>query len=295
MSGIKIPALSGFTLLQMAIICLILGLMAATAANTYHLYVRKTQMGTSSSRVAAIQTAVQNFFKDHGYIPCAADPAQPETSATFGVELPGLCTGGNIGGTIDVPGQGTAGHVRIGAVPVRTLGIDDSYIVNAYGNEFFYAVTESLTSKGATPLAPVVLTGTTDGSIDVCDGSAASCDAGHSVLDGTTIPAPPGGAVLPIDGCVGQTAPDYMPPVFPTANVERYALYLVIDPGQSGLGTHNTSGTLISACVAGTKDYQNCSGGGGISIFRGGQYQCVQNEQGYYIYTYTPAASYSDQ
>lgn len=267
----------GFTLLQTAIIVVILGLMAAAAAAQYRIYLRNAYIKTNAERQEIIRSAIRNFYADHGRLPCAARNDLTPNDANFGRELTGAaCTAGTTGNTKIVAGQaGGLGNVRIGSVPVRTLGIDDTFIMNGSGYRFFYAVTVNLTT--GTTAVPADLT---KGTIDVCSGASATCVGTNSVLTTTSVPAPAG-------NCAGLP---YTPPIAP--NAPRYAVYLVIDPGRSGIGAYTLNGVAVPGGCTGGKDAWNC---GSTSIFRGGSYVCTKNENGGYTYLYTPQSSFSNQ
>ena len=79
---------SGFTLVQMAIIIMILGLMGASAADVYRLYKVQSYAARDQAQIKAITAAIQTYYKQHGVLPCVAPQGPgitPTTSASFGV------------------------------------------------------------------------------------------------------------------------------------------------------------------------------------------------------------------
>jgi len=142
----------GFTLIEVAIVMLIGGLLTAALAAALTVYIQKTRLDVSKKRLEAIQEAVQTFVSQNGSYPCPARFLSPMDDANFGVAVPN-CAGAAPGGTDDTvrtAGRATpapARNVRIGSVPVRTLNLPDDFMADAWGNRFTYAVTEALTDN----------------------------------------------------------------------------------------------------------------------------------------------------
>ena len=132
----------GFTLIEVAIVTLIGGILLATASTLLTTYTKKVQINTTEKRLEAIDDAIQLFLSLNGRYPCVADPTEPLDGANFGREAVN-CPSATLaaGGRNNDP-------VRIGAVPVRTLNLPDEFIADAWGGRFTYAVTESLTDTG---------------------------------------------------------------------------------------------------------------------------------------------------
>jgi hypothetical protein len=115
-----------------------------------------------------------NYRNNYGRLPCPADITQAENSAAFGTEVyttaagDGTCN--NAGGTTnrvnsgtDPDGPGgtdpgatdplydatTASQVVQGAIPTKTLNIDDKYAYDSWGNKIFYALDKRITATNA--------------------------------------------------------------------------------------------------------------------------------------------------
>ncbi len=306
MSGAKAYSATGcrgFTLVQMALLVLVLGLLMAAAAATYHAYLKQNHFDTNTTRQAAIQAAIANFYYSNGRLPCVAPRNVPETSPNFGKEITTSCKlfpspgapGVNYLNTFRANGNTGVGKVRIGAVPVRTLGLDDRYIADVSGYLFIYAVSEDLAESTIYGLTPLPSADLTLGVIDVRDYTNS-----YSVLDNSPpFPAAAG-------NCGTIVATSYVPPIHMTvgappagtANPNRYAVYTVIDPGASGIGAYTMNG-LPPATVCGgvSKDAFNCRVGNPTpaAVFLGGGYKCVLNSDGLtYSYTYNAELGYSE-
>ncbi len=140
----------GFTLIELAIVLLIAGVLLASASALLLTYVKQSQLSVTHKRLDSIDEALQLFLELNGRYPCAAPLNAAFGAATFGVEIANLdCDGAAVvaNQTTQVVGRG-ARNVRIGAVPVRTLNLPDDYIADVWGGRFTYAVTSALASNG---------------------------------------------------------------------------------------------------------------------------------------------------
>jgi len=173
---------SGFTTVETAIVVSIGALMLVTGIGLARTWTAQSTQTANQQRLNAIQQALTNYEspQTHNRLPCPASFTAATTSTTFGRESTS-CTGPLVAGTYAATGR-TAPAVAdsaviIGALPVRDLGLPDSYIADTYGHMYTYAVTHSETST-TTPLNALA------GVIDVGDGS------GNSILpyasDGVT-------------------------------------------------------------------------------------------------------------
>lgn len=132
----------GFTLVEVAIVLVIGGILLAAASALLLSYMKKVQINTTRQKLEAIDEATQLFLNLNGRLPCVANPADLLDSANFGVEIADCTT------APAAPGGRGGRLVRIGAVPVRTLNLPDDYIGDAWSGRFTYAVTEMLAVPG---------------------------------------------------------------------------------------------------------------------------------------------------
>jgi|TARA_R110002096_G_scaffold148727_1_gene309758 prepilin-type N-terminal cleavage/methylation domain-containing protein len=130
----------GFTLIEVALVVLIGGILLGAASSGLLIYVKQTAIKTTEHRLAAVDEAIQQFLSLNGRLPCAAPLTEPPDTAAFGREVTDQCDTGSF------PGTQSTGGVRIGAVPVRTINLPDDYAIDAWGNRLTYAVTEILAS-----------------------------------------------------------------------------------------------------------------------------------------------------
>lgn len=149
----------GFTLIEIAIVLamggfLFVGLMMAAST-----YLINSQISETKSKLAKAQVALQQYLELNGKLPCPASLTAEQDTATFGTEVSSSC-GGTSAGTFQVSGRGGR-DVRIGALPTRTLNINDDDQLDAWGHRFLYAVTIDLTDPDDFDVA--------DGAIGIVD------------------------------------------------------------------------------------------------------------------------------
>lgn len=246
-------ACSGFMLIELCIAIAIVGLFMAGLMEAYKLDRARKWVAVDKERQETIRKALQDFVEVFNRLPCAANPALPQTDPNYGREITaGGCTDGTpspvgqafrrIGRVTAVPprctavvapctavatppGQHVPGAVRVGAVPVRTLNLSDVYMADASNRLFIYAVTEYYTVNpmGENPPSNVLLP--TNGAIDIVDGTPPPPAPGTSKL------TPPGSAI-----------------------------YVLIAPGKDGAGAFSLNGSMPTPCPAAnsTLDEENC-------------------------------------
>lgn len=139
------PCQSGFTLVELSIVIIIIGLLTAGGLAVGSSMVERAAYIDTQKLVAQIQQTLRDYYIVHGRLPCVARFTDTPGAATFGTEITTCTTSTSApGGTLrDATGNPP---VRIGMVPVRTLGLPDTAAQDKYGNRYIYAVTEMLTS-----------------------------------------------------------------------------------------------------------------------------------------------------
>lgn len=138
--------LRGFTLIETAIVIIIAGLFVAAGARLYMVQIESKRHEVLEQSFRNIQAALTDYLDENGFYPCPAPrDAQPDTAAygraTDCADI--SIAPGNCGGGVCV----SADHgrrVRIGAVPIRDLGLSVGDYADPYGRQIAYAVTEQL-------------------------------------------------------------------------------------------------------------------------------------------------------
>jgi prepilin-type N-terminal cleavage/methylation domain-containing protein len=142
---------SGFTLVELSIVLVILGIVLAGGLVVGTSVVDRQAIISTNSQMDEVTTALKAYYAINNRLPCVAPLTTAVGAAGFGTEItPGAATCSTNttvpAGTYRVAGTG-ARQVRIGAVPVRTLGMRDRYIADEFGNRYLYAVTELHTAS----------------------------------------------------------------------------------------------------------------------------------------------------
>ena len=119
----------GFTLVEMAIVLVIIGLVLSMGVSALITQRLNTQIQTTKANEDAIKTALITFISRNNRLPC---PALPGT----GIEAsnPGTCTG-----------AATTGSSVRGIVPWISLGLPDAAGADAWNNRYTYQVTSAAT------------------------------------------------------------------------------------------------------------------------------------------------------
>ncbi len=155
----------GFTLIEMAIVLVIIGIIVAAFFSFATMYVKKKRYEDMQTRMQDLRVAFANYIHDDIPDPSDPDPPPPDAirfpcpapltlgpdDAGFGEEV---CPSGTPAVGTDLGGvfvaQSPSGAlVLIGAVPTATLGVSGELMQDIYGNKMTYAVTNSLTATDA--------------------------------------------------------------------------------------------------------------------------------------------------
>lgn len=225
---------AGYSLIQIAIGMVVLGIFIAAAGRSYVIYTKNEQIMTTQQRVQEMVTAIQGYRQLYGRYPCparmdvnSADPSYghesdcTDDSISVGDCVLGLCIETAIDGTNYTVTNGTNittadraaaladRRVRLGAIPFRLLQIDEKKTYDSYGNRLLYAMTESMADEGAFREL--------NGAIHVVNAQ------GESLID------PPGSVP-----------------------------FLIVSPGPNQLGAYSFNGSQISECPDTVLDGENC-------------------------------------
>lgn len=219
----------GYTLIELAVAVIIIGLIVTPFGPLYATYRKNVELETTKTSVAAVANAIGNFRTLYGRYPCPASLELPREHADYGREMNnGDCgpTAPTMPGTeiktslrtmnIPDPANPTGPlipytpRIRIGAVPFRQLNLEESDSFDAYHNRLVYIVTEGLAVDSTFELDR--------GGITILN------DADQS-------------AVTPADS----------------------AHFMVISHGPDGLGAYTQNGTISKACPTGQAQSGNCT------------------------------------
>lgn len=139
----------GFSLLELAIVTVIVSVIAASGLVVGEATIESTRVVATNNRMDVIETALLAYRRANDRLPCPANLSLPNNNANYGVEAanPGTCTGGTPSASDSYSAGGDT--VVEGAVPVRVLNLPDEFMYDGWGRRIVYAVWSPITgSKG---------------------------------------------------------------------------------------------------------------------------------------------------
>lgn len=223
----------GYTLMEIAIVMAVLGILLAAFTGAYNIYAREKARSLTIANADEIMDAMNRYVMQNGHYPCPAPLNVSYTDATYGVASTaceagtgalGSFTGGlytEQGNRADAiltdPEAGTettTPRVKRGAVPFRTLGLAEKYAYDGYDMRYLYAVTENLAVRGRF----------------VANAGGVGVYRGSSTASSASIVQP-----------------------------EYSAHFILFSAGPNRMGGYNRYGREPAACATGTIDWQNCN------------------------------------
>lgn len=244
---------AGFTLIEVAIVIVIVGILTIPLVSAYSIYQQKRAMEITTERIKTISDFT-NITKDANLAyPCPALRNLVEGDAMYGVDACtnntlrvaidglalGACTAGGgickIAGIRDADGDSINDPILIGAVPFVTLaigtrqfiGADNSY--DGWNNKIDYAVSANITRLS---------------------GIAAPLNESHffGVIKAVDEFGRPTASIGTIDINNDSIIDDD----------DANGLYVIISHGKTGLGAYSSQGRLVAPCSAASTDRENC-------------------------------------
>jgi prepilin-type N-terminal cleavage/methylation domain-containing protein len=226
----------GFTLIEMAIVVMILGLVIAGFTPLYRLYLEDKAVHETKVNIDGITAAIGSFRAVNGRYPCPASLTAQRGAPDYGRENCADYNGAINPGTCDnstglcretslrttdfmnpyAPGFPVIPNgnpvVRVGAIPFRELNLPEKGAYDGYDSRIVYAVTENL-------------------------------------MNDITFRADKGGIEI-ID--------DATPPVT-LLDPPASAHFLVLSLGKNARGAYNKTGTQTSPCPVAGPEAENCN------------------------------------
>lgn len=141
----------GYTLLELAIVLVIVGVISAGALVALKVQLDSEKVISTTQNMKTIEDALLSYFAHNGYLPCPADLSEATTNATYGTSqysgAPRACT--TIAGGVYSIADGSDA-VYMGAVPFKTLGISNDFMFDGWDNKFSYVVQAAFVNDNVT-------------------------------------------------------------------------------------------------------------------------------------------------
>lgn len=137
----------GFTLIEIAVSLMVIGLLITPAIAAYNLYLKQQKVEHTRLSLDNSSTFIAGFLQEYGRYPCPAPMDADIGDPEYGYEdcsatAPGIITAQS---TRTPPLANP--NVLIGSIPFRTLNLDQDDAVDGYHSRLTYAVTEELTDS----------------------------------------------------------------------------------------------------------------------------------------------------
>jgi prepilin-type N-terminal cleavage/methylation domain-containing protein len=212
----------GFSLIEVAIALIIIGVLIGPMMYTYGVYIKKRQINQTASALSIVNQSLIRYVAKYGHYPYPADRNIAIGTAGFGQAAtepgggwpacPVLPAISGVTCETNVNAFG-GGSVLIGDVPFATLGVPYKSVLDGYGMKMTYAVTKAL--------AQPIPFNESAGAIEVLNATGASIYAAG----------------------------------------EARSHYMVVSHGKDQRGGFNLGGTLTAACgsAADSTDFENCN------------------------------------
>lgn len=142
-SVLNFPKKSGYTILELSIVLLILGIITLGLIGVFSFGNRINSHTLTESRMDIIQNAFVSFVAANGRLPCPAVWGLDQTNQEFGYEasMQTIILNCNSNLLINSSGAGQPGDtIYLGMVPINTLGLNPEYAFDGYGDRFGYVV-----------------------------------------------------------------------------------------------------------------------------------------------------------
>lgn len=123
---------SGFSLLEMSMVLLIVSIMIGSGLLVFNKYSAQSKVSDTDEKIKQIMSAIKQYAIKYNRLPCPANPSLPYGNANFGFELKASAT--------DCTMDSGASTISRGMVPVATLGLYPSMGVDGWERRLKYVV-----------------------------------------------------------------------------------------------------------------------------------------------------------
>ena len=217
----QIDAARGFTLVEIAVVLVILGLLFTLLAGVATSLLAQQKRELTRSRLAGVDAALTLFVSQNQRLPCGADGTLASGAGGAGAEqwAAGACTTAQANGV----------------VPWRALGLAEQDITDGWGNRMTYRVATPLVAINAMNFTTCDPGGTGAAVAGVCNAACASATFPASCTPPQAVTANKGLLVKNLGGTIVMN---------PAAAPSTGAAYVVISHGENGAGAYSAQGIL---------------------------------------------------
>ena len=222
----------GFTLIEILVVIVILGLIMAMAAVLLRSVSATQKRSITSSRLANIEAALVQFVMQQRRLPCPADGTQSASAGGAEVWAAGACTTNQANGV----------------VPWRALGLSAADATDGWDRRITYRVASDLVAANAMDLSWCDPAGTGGLVAGACN---ATCTAGNPVncTPPSTYLAGKGLVLRNLAGTIVMN---------PAGSPSTGAAYVLVSHGESGGGAYLDNGVLATSTTTdGTEEQKN--------------------------------------
>lgn len=153
----KTASEQGFTLIELAIVILVSGLLLSGIISAYEGYTKARTQTVTLDNLDMARGALGQFYTRHGRLPCPAPPGLPPEDTRTGREFcapadnpsPGKCLEDGFcrQNGMDADLNSEEDTILKGALPYITLNLNSAYALDGWQRQFVYVVTENITSR----------------------------------------------------------------------------------------------------------------------------------------------------
>ncbi|MCB1551590.1 MAG: hypothetical protein KDJ26_06285, partial [Alphaproteobacteria bacterium] len=162
---VKVTLMTGYTLIEMAIAIIVIGLLLGSGLSLYSHHIQSKISEDTIINVSYSSDRIQSFRSNHGRYPCPAPLNVARTDPDYGKESdcngaaisalnPGDCAGGicveqGLRTVLpdSTPLTASERRVIVGALPFRSLQVDEDKTFDGYKNRILYSVSLQATSQ----------------------------------------------------------------------------------------------------------------------------------------------------
>jgi len=152
------PGMQGFTLVELAVVMAIMGLVLGSLMYTLSAQTDQRNFEDTRRRLDQARELLLTYAIINGRLPCPGRSAATAAPATQAGDEVRDASGNCIGDAVTDYYGGASGGVTLGLLPARTIGFRETdssgFAVDAWGNRIRYAVANLITSCSGTSTTP---------------------------------------------------------------------------------------------------------------------------------------------